>query len=69
MRKSLMPFTPRVVANLRAIIIQYRLLPPAVLETMQMDDHPRRMQHLDLLKKVKHPAVIDRVRHIQTHNM
>jgi len=36
---------------------------------MQMDHHPRRMQRLDLLKKIKHTAIIDRVRHIQTHNM
>jgi hypothetical protein len=64
-----MPLTPCIIVNFGAIIIQHRLLPPAILETMQMNNDPRRMKHLDLLKKVKHPAIIDRVRHIQTHNM
>jgi hypothetical protein len=51
------------------IIIQYRLLSPAVFETMQMDHHPRRMQCFDLLKKVKHTPIIDRVRYVQAHDM
>ena len=55
--------------DLGTVIVQDRLLLPAVLEAMQVDHYPRCMQCLDLLKKIKHTAIIDRVRHIQAHNM
>jgi hypothetical protein len=55
--------------DLGTVIFQDRLLPPAVLEAMQVDCNPRRMQRPDLLKKIKRTAIIDRVRHIQAHNM
>jgi hypothetical protein len=64
-----MAFTSRIIMDFGTIIIQYRLLSPAVFETMQMDHHPRRMQCFDLLKKVKHTPIIDRVRYVQAHDM
>jgi hypothetical protein len=64
-----MPFMAGIIVDLDAIVVQYRLLAPPILKTMQMDANPRCMQRRDLMIQVKDTPVIHRVGYIQTYNM
>ncbi len=69
MRKALVPFMTHIIMNFRTIIIQYRLLPRPYSKQCRWIFTPRTMQGLDFFKQIKDPAVINRVGHIQTHDM
>ena len=69
MRKALVPLMTYIIMHFRTIVIQNRLLPPAILKTMQMDLHPRRAERLHLLKKIKDAPVIHGIRYIKAYDM
>jgi hypothetical protein len=69
MGKTLMAFVAGVIIYLGAIFFQDGLRTPAIFETMQVDLYPGRRKESYLMKKVENTAVIDRVRHVQTHDM
>jgi hypothetical protein len=64
-----MPFMAGIIVDLDAIVVQYRLLAPSILETMQMDADPDCMERPDLIKQIKDTPVVHRVGYIQTYNM
>jgi hypothetical protein len=69
MGKPLMSFMAGVIVNLDAIVVQYGLAAPSILETVQMDTNPGCMKRSDLMKQIKDTPVIHRVGYIQTYNM
>jgi hypothetical protein len=69
MRKPLVSFMTGVIVDLDAIVVQYRLMAPSILETVQMDANPGCMKRSDLMKQIKDTPVIHRVGYIQTYNM
>jgi hypothetical protein len=69
MGKPFMSFMARIIVDLDAIVVQYRLLTPSILETVQVDADTGCMEPSDLMKQIKDAAVIHGVGYIQAYNM
>jgi hypothetical protein len=55
--------------NAFAILIQFGLLSPPILKAMQMDLYSLLLKGRQLIKKVEHASIINRVRNVETNNM
>ena len=58
-----------VIVYLYAIVIENGLLTPAVFKTVQMDLYSCGMQQPDLMEQIEYAPVINRVWHVQAHDM
>jgi hypothetical protein len=68
-REPFVAFVAFVVVDLYTIIVEYRLLSPAVFKTMQMDLYASPVQGPDLMEQIEYASVIYRVWHVQAHDM
>jgi hypothetical protein len=64
-----MTFLPGIITHLFTIPGQFRLLPPSVFKTMQMDPYSRLMQNPDLMKKIEYSSIVHRIGDIQAYYM
>jgi len=51
------------------ILIEFRLLTPAIFKTMQMNFYAELMQSFYFIKQIEYAAIISRVRHVKTNDM
>ena len=55
--------------HLFAIVVEHGLCSPSVFEAVEMDPDTRGMKEPDLMEQIEDASVVDRVWHIQAHDM
>src|SRR5687767_14182903 len=68
-RESFVSCIPVIIIYFNAVLLQLRLLFPAIFKTVQVYFYAELMQCSDFPEKVKHPSVINRVGYVETDNM
>jgi hypothetical protein len=69
MGEALVTLVTFVIVDLYTVIVEDRLLPAAVFKTVQVDLYAGAVKTADLVEQVEYTPVIDRERHVKTHNM